>query len=1313
LPENLHPDLVVTIQPGDMLFSTPAPLTLPNRAGYAPGQIMDLWSINPTTGQFEIVGKCQVSADGSVINTIEGGIRNSSWHFTGSPLAPANPGGNPRNPTSGNPGNPKKPMDECGCDDPQSQEKSIPLNSSADLQSGAVEETHDLVSYQSLGITRGLSLHYDSLRADPRPIVHFGFPDINPTGLTNAPDRVKLVAKLSFKNGKFTYQVPGLSGGQYGLTGGENIWSVPSTNTGAVDAALQADLSALPSGQYEYTLESGIELLVSRAGQDQFIGTSTVSKAKVISINSVNSVFGSGWGLSGLQTLVENDDRSILLIDGNGIEQVFQAPVNAGDSYIAPPGSFASLVRLNDGTFRLTEKDQTVSTFNAQNQLIQVEDSNHNSTKYIYNTDGNLSQIVDPVGLTTTLSYTGNHVSTITDPAGLITQMDYDAAGNLLSITDPDGAKNIWEYDDKHHMTAHTDAQGERGTDSYNFAGRVSGAVRKDGSVVKIESVEVQGLYRPEQTINPDPFAAPSTFQLGVPISIQTDGNGNILNKRLDQAGQAVSVSDEIGTLSTVVRDSKNQVIQETDGNGNNKYYSYDTNGNMTRMKDEFAAGRTAPQSLSLQDKTLFSNPIYSQVSSPITADLDGDGTLDLISSDAYNSGLVSILFGDGKGHYSGPINLSVSSPNKLFVSDINQDHHLDLVTTSWDGTQINFLLNDGQRHFTSTTLSNPFSYQDGINSVSLSDLNGDGAPDLALTAAVYSGGGYGEFAAFSAASFGIDTVSAFAASSAPNNATYKVITLLNQGNGTFAPKTEYVVAQSADSVLAVDVNNDLKTDLITLSSNQNSVSVLLNQGNGIFATDTTYNSGTISAQVLYADLNRDGYIDLVTAGNYENQYSVLLNNGDGTFAAAQDHTISGTVSKIFLEDINNDGISDLLIEDAANDNILVSLNQGNGTFRSPTTQAVDGTPGTILFGDVNSDQQLDLVVSSSIYSPNSFNPDTKLTVFLNDGVNGFISPIQYNIPTFNSVQLQDFNGDGKLDLLGRDWRYGNSVLLRGNGDGSFDVPLRLDLPTPNYETGPISTPHALAVGLLDNDNIPDIVYSNYDRGYLSLSLSSNSTSNPLQTIYFPQQGPTAIVIGDINGDGHNDLALANGLDNTVSILFNNGDGNFTPSQTSYAVGALPQDLAFGDLNQDGLLDLVVADANGNEVSVLFNQGNGTFANAVSVSAGRNPYALAVEDINNDGWLDIVTANYLGGFSTLTNQGNGTFATNVYAGSGYTTTIPYGTGGTSIALGDINKDDYLDVVITNSNVNFQNNQTLVWLNQSNGSFGSITNLVLP
>jgi hypothetical protein len=88
LPSNLFPDLVVTIQPGEMVFTRPAPISFPNRSGWAPGTLMDLWSINPITGDFDRVGTMRVNAAGTLIETVTGGIRTSSWHF---PLPPATP----------------------------------------------------------------------------------------------------------------------------------------------------------------------------------------------------------------------------------------------------------------------------------------------------------------------------------------------------------------------------------------------------------------------------------------------------------------------------------------------------------------------------------------------------------------------------------------------------------------------------------------------------------------------------------------------------------------------------------------------------------------------------------------------------------------------------------------------------------------------------------------------------------------------------------------------------------------------------------------------------------------------------------------------------------------------------------------------------------------------------------------------------------------------------------------------------------------------------------------------------------------------
>jgi membrane-associated phospholipid phosphatase len=133
LPPNLLPDLVVTIQPGEMVFTTPAPLSLPNLAGYEPGTIMDLWSINPITGLFDNVGTGEVSADGSVVETISGGIHNSSWHFFTPP--PPSPPDNLKD---------NDYNEDKGCEDCQTP---VPGNSEVELHSGAVIETHDLASY--------------------------------------------------------------------------------------------------------------------------------------------------------------------------------------------------------------------------------------------------------------------------------------------------------------------------------------------------------------------------------------------------------------------------------------------------------------------------------------------------------------------------------------------------------------------------------------------------------------------------------------------------------------------------------------------------------------------------------------------------------------------------------------------------------------------------------------------------------------------------------------------------------------------------------------------------------------------------------------------------------------------------------------------------------------------------------------------------------------------------------------------------------------------------------------------------------------
>ena len=202
----------------------------------------------------------------------------------------------------------------------------------------------------------------------------------------------------------------------------------------------------------------------------------------------------------------------------------------------------------------------------------------------------------------------------------------------------------------------------------------------------------------------------------------------------------------------------------------------------------------------------------------------------------------------------------------------------------------------------------------------------------------------------------------------------------------------------------------------------------------------------------------------------------------------------------------------------------------------------------------------------------------------------------------------------------------------------------------------------------------------------------------------FPSLGagvyPVSVVIGDLNGDGKPDVAVANMYDNTVSVMLGNGNGTFG-AKTDFATGTGPYSLAIGDLNGDGKLDLATANMNVSTVSVLPGNGNGTFGAKTDLSTGSKPYSVAIGDLNGDGKPDLATANYYGNsVSVLLGNGNGTFGTRA----------DYGTGSypTCVAIGDLNADGKLDLAVANYGYTSSSNTVSVLLGYGNGSFGTKT-----
>jgi hypothetical protein len=193
----------------------------------------------------------------------------------------------------------------------------------------------------------------------------------------------------------------------------------------------------------------------------------------------------------------------------------------------------------------------------------------------------------------------------------------------------------------------------------------------------------------------------------------------------------------------------------------------------------------------------------------------------------------------------------------------------------------------------------------------------------------------------------------------------------------------------------------------------------------------------------------------------------------------------------------------------------------------------------------VDGDGKLDLIVS---------NPYRSIAVMRNLGQASFAAPQVYSDGVFiNFVSLAvatgDLNGDGRPDIVG-------SWPGKDSGPGVSYVLLTTAAGVPGAATG-------------------------YNTGAI---LPPNPTAGP------PGTGPNFVAIGDIDGDGAKDLVAANGGGNVTAgnlgICLNHGNGTFAPPRT-LTTGMNPIAVAIGDVDGDGANDIVVANRGSKDVTVL------------------------------------------------------------------------------------------------------------------------------
>jgi len=230
-------------------------------------------------------------------------------------------------------------------------------------------------------------------------------------------------------------------------------------------------------------------------------------------------------------------------------------------------------------------------------------------------------------------------------------------------------------------------------------------------------------------------------------------------------------------------------------------------------------------------------------------------------------------------------------------------------------------------------------------------------------------------------------------------------------------------------------------------------------------------------------------------------------------------------------------------------------------------------------------------------------------------------------------------------------------------------------LPRIDYPAG--TNPWSVAIGDLNGDGWQDLVVANTGSATVSVRLGNGDGTFGPKTDFVTTPSPLAVAIGDLNGDSKPDVVTANYVgSNTVSVLLGNGDGTLG-AKTDFVTGNLPSHLAIADLNGDSRPDLVTTSYETTGiVSVMLSTGGGIFAPPAHYAVGSRPLWVAVADLNADGSLDLAVANSSSGsVSILLGNGDGTFGSSKQIGAA--------AGARSVAIADFNADGKPDLAVAN------------------------------
>ena len=664
-------------------------------------------------------------------------------------------------------------------------------------------------------------------------------------------------------------------------------------------------------------------------------------------------------------------------------------------------------------------------------------------------------------------------------------------------------------------------------------------------------------------------------------------------------------------------------------------------------------------------------------------ADLDGDGHPDLaVVSWGVSQHKLSILRNLGDETFAPPVHYPLLKGGMdLAVADFDGDGDPDIAVTEGEnfatGTTVAIFRNAGDASF---ALGQRVTVPKGPRGIAACDYDGDGDRDLAV--AIYG-------------------VAASGTS----------IKLLVNAGGSFSAGASVTVPVAPACLAAADLDDDGRQDLAVGHDGTDVITVLRAAGATfaaplVFDVKASTESGShLFSSIGLADLDRDGDLDIAFSDNTHQKtlpglflrgiVTTVRNLGGGAFALGPDIVLRSGASgftDMDFADLNADGWPDVLGTDHQDWDYALSDGAGGWQMPAGINYGYLGTdePTAIAALDADHDGDLDALVLGS--------HSVALTVHrLQDG-----APQQGSVATGpdGDIDAADIDGDGDLDLAGGGG--GPIHVLRNLGDGSFG-------PDVTYPSSAFGGPKAVRLRDLNGDGFPDLVIGALSGFNTKLNLG-NGNFGALVQWNLPICGLDDLDLVDLDGDGDLDVVIPESAGcptvpfPRVFVIESNGDGTFVqPTGPAFTTG-LSTGVAHGDLDGDGHQDLILAQNSWLEVRL----GTGslqTFSAPILAPAAWAPHGIAVADLDGDDIPDLASCNWGGTgndfssetLSVMLGFGDGTFS----APQILACAASWDLGSASaIQSGDIDRDGDIDLAVGN----FDSHDVSLFRNDGSGHF---------